>query len=82
MQGSWSVDMILVSQERRRLQEERQELIDRVTKFYFERKAASERLKRQGLNRGERLKLETLILDRAARLDADTGGWFHAAMGS
>jgi hypothetical protein len=73
----FSRDSVLVSQERRRRNQERYDLLDKVNKHYFERLAAIEVLaSNRRIPLKERLKLKTLIQDRTARLDAYTGGWF------
>jgi hypothetical protein len=79
----FSRDSIVVSQERRRRKEEELKLLDRVTQLYFERVEALNLLRmKKRWPRQDKLKLQIVVRDRTARLDAYTGGWFgHAIHG-
>lgn len=70
-------EALLVSQERRRRHEERLNLIDRVSELYIQWLDAQDRLdKKAQLGQAMQRKLRYALLDRAARLDVLTNGWF------
>lgn len=74
-------EAVLVSQERRRMSEERHMLLERITKLYFGRLRALEKLRSgSSISKKKRRELHYLIQEQASQLDALTDGWFGRAL--
>lgn len=73
-------DAILVSQERRRLQEERFVLLKELSNRYYSRLEAIKKLHSHALSASERLKLERHVEQVSAELDVLTDGYFSRAI--